>query len=92
MEQKTVVDLLAEVRRHTTNNRREIERSEHAECVSCCAMFGADEVISWKEELTGRCPRCGEATVIGSATGLLVDQAYVPIVHHFLAEQKRSGG
>lgn len=101
MKQKTEADLLAEVKHHTIGNRQEIETSQYAECVSCCARFGADEVRKWQDEWTAperinrvkrwtaRCPRCGEPTVIGNSTGLLEDQAYVPIANQIIAKQRQ---
>jgi hypothetical protein len=101
MKQKTEADVIAEVRRHTIGNRREIEGSKYAGCVSCCAVFDVKDIGDWKDEWTGwekqnrvkrwsaMCPRCGTPSVVGSSTGLLDDQAYLPIVKHIIAKQPR---
>ena len=92
MRQKTEAEVVAEARRHTVGNRDEIEASDFAGCVSCCARFEADEIADWHDEWarpekqnvvrrwTAKCPRCGQLSVIGSSTGLLDDQAYEPVV------------
>ena len=81
MQQKTEAEVLAEVRRHTTGNRSEIEASKYAECVSCLESYPAKDVREWKDEWTSpekrnrlkrwsaKCPRCGKPSVIGDATG-----------------------
>ena len=96
MKQKTVADAKAEVELHTTGNRKAIEASKYAGCCSCCAVFDASEICEWHDEWispetqnrvkrwTAKCPRCGKKTVIGSATGLLDDQAYLPVVKDIL--------
>ena len=92
MKQLTDAEALAQVQRHITGNRAEIEASKFAGCVSCCDRFDTDEVVGWQDEWnspekqnrvkrwTAICPRCGQPSVIGSATGLLNDQAYEPVV------------
>jgi len=91
MKQQTDAEVLAEVRAHTIGNRREIEASTFAGCVSCCARYGVGEITDWNDEWSApekanrvqrwsaKCPRCGEPSVIGSSTGLLNDQGYEPI-------------
>jgi hypothetical protein len=90
---------MAEARRHITGNRREIEDSSYAGCIACCAVFDADDVQAWQDERnspeklhrtrrwTARCPRCGQPAVIGSSTGLLDDQAYLPVINHIWTGQ-----
>ncbi len=90
---KTRTEVLAEASDHSTGNRNVVEASRYAGCTSCCAVFGSTEVVSWRDEwvnseqkhsmkrCTARCPRCDRPTVIGSASGLLEDQAYLAIVH-----------
>lgn len=90
---KTRTEVLTEASEHSTGNRNEVEASRYAGCTSCCAVFGSAEVVSWRDDWvngdkkqrlkrwTARCPRCDRPTVIGSASGLLEDQAYLPIVH-----------
>jgi hypothetical protein len=99
MKQKTDAEVIAELRRHSTGNRREIESSKYAGCASCCAVFDVKDIEDWQDEWTApekqnrvkrwsaECPRCGSATVVGSSTGLLDDQAYLPIVNGIVARQ-----
>jgi hypothetical protein len=99
MRQKTEAEMVAEVRRHTTGNRDEIESSKYAGCVACCAVFDSKEVEQWQDEWnapdkqnrvkrwTAKCPRCGSPSLVGSSTGLLDDQAYLPVVSHIVAQQ-----
>lgn len=101
MKQKTHAELLAEVQRHITGNRKEIEQSKYAECIACCAVFDAKEVQSWRDEWTSPekqnrvnrwtalCPRCTKPSVVGSCTGLLDDPAYIPFVNTLLASLPR---
>ena len=89
---QTDLEVLAAVQRHTIGNRKEIELSKFAGCVSCCARFDAVEIVSWQDEWnlpekhnrvqrwTALCPRCEQPSVIGSSTGLLDDQAYEPMI------------
>jgi hypothetical protein len=103
MRQQTEAEALAQVRKHTTGNRSEIEASKYAECVSCLESFAAKEVQAWKDEWTSpekqnrvkrwsaKCPHCGKATVIGDATGLL-SQHYAVVVRDIIERQKGPSG
>ena len=103
MKQNTIPEVLSEVRRHTAGNRLELEQSKRAGCVSCCHVFDAKEVTDWRDEWTSpetknrvkrwtaMCPRCGEPTVIGSTTGLLEDQAYLPVVNDIISRERIRG-
>lgn len=102
MRQQTEAELQLEVQRHTIGNRAEIEASKYAGCMSCCAVFDASQVNDWRDEWTspekrnrvkrwtGQCPRCGQPAVIGSSSGLLEDQSYLPVMHDVF-ERFRSG-
>lgn len=101
MKQVSIAEALAEAVHHSTGNRREIEASSYAGCFSCCATFDVTQIIDWKDEWeiaakqnsgsrwTAKCPRCGQATVIGSSTGLLNDQAYLPIIGELRSHQEQ---
>ena len=90
------VEAIEAARTHAIGNRNEIEVSKYAGCFSCCSVFDRKSVIEWRDEWvspemhsrvakwTAICPRCGETTVIGSVTGLLDDQAYLPLIRSFL--------
>lgn len=96
MKQKTDADARAEVNRHTIGNRKEIEASKFAGCCSCCEVFNASDVQDWRDEWnspekqnrvrrwTAKCPHCHQATVIGSSTGLLENEAYLVTVKHIV--------
>jgi hypothetical protein len=101
VKQKTEAEALAEAERHSTGNRHEIEASKYAGCLSCCSKFDVDEIVDWRDEWTApekhnrakrwtaKCPRCGKPTVVGSSTGLLENQAYLPGLNHMLASQPK---
>jgi len=101
MKQKSEAELLAEFDRHSTGNRDEIEASKYAGCAGCCATFDAKDVQAWQDEWstpekqnrvkrwTAKCPSCGKPSVIGSSTGLLDNQAYLPVVNHALNSMRR---
>lgn len=101
MDQDLISDILAAVTRHSSGNRPEIGESRHAGCATCCAVFDAREVVAWHDEWaprpkeplprrwSGKCPRCGAATVIGGCTGLVDDPTYLPIVSLFVREAAR---
>jgi hypothetical protein len=100
MKQKSEAEVLSDVALHTIGNRQEIEASKFAGCLSCCATFDAKDIQDWQDEWTApekqnrvkrwtaMCPRCGQPSVIGSATGLLDNQAYLPVVNDILARQR----
>ena len=99
MKQMTQAEALAEMRRHTTANRAEIEASKSAECVSCLHSFAAKTVTNWHDEWTSpekqnrvkrwtaKCPSCGKPTVVGDASGLLT-QHYAVVIQRLLADEK----
>jgi hypothetical protein len=101
MKQQTEAEVLADAARHSTGNRQELEASKYAGCLSCSAVFDAKKIVKWQDEWaapgkqngvqrwTAKCPRCGKPTVVGSATGLLDNQAYLPVVSDMLARQPR---
>ena len=98
MRQIPTSELIAEARSHMRGNRKEIEQSNRAECASCCAAFDAKSVKDWKDEWVGPdtsnrvkrwtaiCPKCGETSVIGSASGIIRDQAYIVILHDAMSQ------
>jgi hypothetical protein len=99
MRQKSEAEALAEAQGHSTGNRGEIESSKYAGCVSCCATFDVKEIKEWKDEWdapekqnrvkrwTAKCPHCGKSSVVGSSTGLLDNEAYLPTMRHILSLQ-----
>ena len=98
MKQISVNQAIKTALSHAKGNRKEIEVSKSAECFSCVRIFDAKEITEWKDEWvdaytinrverwTAICPKCSNTTVIGSASGLLVDQAYTVIIHDYMKE------
>lgn len=59
---------------HCKHNRRELENSTLASCFYCLEVFDAHEVEKWVDTgTTACCPKCGVDSVIGSDSGLDVD-------------------
>jgi hypothetical protein len=102
MKQISREQAVADALRHSSGNRKEIEVSRRAECFSCCTAFSTKEVSAWKDEWTSpqqqnrvprwsaKCPRCGEPTVIGDASGLLGNEAYAVLINEFVRERHAS--
>ncbi len=102
MKQISEADVLAKFQQHAVGNRQELEASLYAGCASCCAVFDGKDVQDWYDEWdspekqnrvkrwTAMCPRCGKPTVVGSSTGLLEDQAYLPIVRAVLVKRPKN--
>ena len=94
---QTRAELKADVRRHITGNKLEVQASRYAGCVSCCACFDSKDVVEWYDQWispetsnrvkrwTAICPKRAKRTVIGSGTGLLDDQAFLPYAQDILA-------
>ena len=94
--QVSIAELAAQVSRHTIGNRKEVEASKYAECISCVSYFKSKEVVDWRDEWdspekqnrakrwTAKCPRCAAAAVIGDASGLLDDQTFAVSAHSLL--------
>ena len=64
---------------HSSAHRAELERSEMCRCFFCLATFPATEIEQWIEDRGGEtaiCPRCGIDSVIGSASGIDMSDAF----------------
>jgi hypothetical protein len=86
---------------HCSRNRNELQASEDCGCFYCCETFGPTEVDAWIEEAwndgepdapvdkwTARCPRCDIDSVIGSASGLPVeDPSFLRAMHEYWFER-----
>jgi hypothetical protein len=72
---------------HSFQNRAEIEGSELCGCFYCCATFSGKEVTQWIPDDAGDtalCPFCPVDSVIGSASGLPVDDAeFLTAMHNY---------
>ena len=64
------------------NHRAEILKSETCGCFYCLKNFSPSQITEWCDEVDGvgqtaLCPFCGIDSVIGSASGYPVDQAFL---------------
>ena len=67
---------------HAINNRDDLLRSSMCGCFYCKAMFQVSEITEWTDMVdgvcvTGICPRCGIDSVIGSASGYPIEEAFL---------------
>ena len=68
---------------HSVRNRNEIEDSHLCGCFHCATTFRPAAIIGWRSDGPGprpdtaRCPNCGIDTVIGSASGLPITEAFL---------------
>ncbi|WP_397459072.1 hypothetical protein AB3464_04615 [Pseudomonas asplenii] len=74
---------------HANRNQAEIENSNACACFGCYADFAASEVTRFTDT-TAWCPRCEAwATVIGDASGLPLERAFLEAVHdHWIGDQE----
>jgi hypothetical protein len=72
--------------RHSSNHRKELERSEICGCFCCCRTFTAAAVEEWvdDEDGTAICPYCGVDSVLGSASGYPVSEQHFLRAMHTL--------
>ena len=72
--------------RHSTNHRAELDDSQHCGCFFCFRTFVTTDIRSWiDKQQTALCPRCGIDSVIGSASGFVLDDRFLRRLHqhHF---------
>jgi hypothetical protein len=64
---------------HAGRHRSEIEQSSRCGCYYCLQLFAPSEITNWINETYGEaaqtalCPKCGIDAVIGSASGLPIE-------------------
>ena len=67
---------------HSIRHRAEILESDRCRCFCCLATFGPTDILQWIDESpkdpeqTALCPRCGVDSVIGSASGVPLDDVF----------------
>ncbi len=69
--------LLEFLRKHSKNNKTEIEKSEKCGCYHCKKIFKSSEVKEWVKDKSGdtaKCPHCLIDSVIGDASGYLITE------------------
>jgi len=71
----TSAEVLRTAHRHSSKHRRVIEASDVCGCFYCLETFGPAEIERWLNEGTGTaiCPHCQIDSVLGSASGLPVE-------------------
>ena len=68
--------------RHSSSHRAEILQSDRCRCFYCLASFAPGEIKEWIDDgpqeigQTALCPRCGIDSVIGSASGVPLDDDF----------------
>jgi hypothetical protein len=70
------IPFLEAAHRHCTSNRAEIEASEVCACFYCKGTFPPSQVTQWIPDEggdTALCPLCPVDSVLGSASGLPVE-------------------
>jgi hypothetical protein len=61
-----------------SRHRAEIESSQQCGCFHCKKIFRPDQIVDWiDEQQTALCPACGIDSVIGSASGLDITEAFL---------------
>ena len=76
-------DVLDAAQRHAGDHRAELEESVTCGCFYCRKTFAPAEIREWANgDDTALCPRCGIDSVIGSASGLPVQEpAFLGAMH-----------
>ena len=69
--------------RHSSRHRYEVAGSQLCGCFHCRSTFRPSDIVQWVEEGScAVCPECGVDSVIGSASGLPVDDpAFLDAMH-----------
>jgi hypothetical protein len=68
--------------RHSSQHRAEILQSDRCRCFYCLASYSPREIKDWVDEdpqeigQTALCPKCGIDSVIGSASGVPLDDDF----------------
>jgi|tagenome__1003787_1003787.scaffolds.fasta_scaffold20176657_2 hypothetical protein len=80
-------EFLEAAHKHSFQNRAEIEASENCFCFYCRESFAGRDVTYWIPDDGGDtavCPLCPVDSVIGSASGLPVDDAeFLAAMHSY---------
>jgi hypothetical protein len=85
-----------------SRHRGELEASETCACFYCCETFAPSQISEWIEDhwkdgapmepadnWTAICPHCGIDSVVGSASGLPVnDPTFLQAMHDYWFERK----
>ena len=64
--------------KRSSSHRAEIEVSEACGCFFCFATFAPSQIERWIDNgTTAMCPKCGIDSVIGSASGYPITEAFL---------------
>jgi len=69
--------------RHSSNHRQEVLASQQCGCFYCLATFAPADLRDWVDQdehgvgTTALCPRCGIDSVIGSKSGVPLDETFL---------------
>ena len=72
---------------HSINHRDELLKSEKCGCFYCKKIFTPSEIKEWVDENekgignTALCPFCGIDSVIGDASGYIIDANFLAMMH-----------
>jgi hypothetical protein len=79
---KPVDPQLLEAQRHASRHRLELEASTRCGCFFCFRTFPPVSIKAWIDaRQTALCPGCGVDAVIGSASSLRIDDAFLRRMH-----------
>lgn len=76
---------------HTQDNQDEIQRSQRCGCYFCSHIFYPSEVREYKAGNSGKsavCPKCGTDSVIGSASGYPITEAFLKHLRDYWLKNK----
>jgi hypothetical protein len=78
---------LIQAHTHSSHHRVEILQSETCGCFCCLSIIKPEDIEFWVDEVDGIgqtaiCPNCGIDSVIGSASGYVIDS-------HFLTKMEK---
>ena len=68
--------------KHSSRHRSALETSDSCGCYFCFRTFVVGDVIRWIDDnQTALCPKCGIDAVIGSSSGIRLDDAFLRRMH-----------
>jgi len=74
---------------HSLNNRLELLSSNVCGCFCCLVIFTPNYITKWLDVEdgylgpTGRCPNCGQASVIGSASCYPITTEFLTVLERY---------
>ena len=70
-------DPLGAAHRRSSLHRNEIQKSDKCRCFYCLGSFLPSDIKEWVDkDQTALCPKCGIDSVIGSASGVPLDDDF----------------